>query len=376
MLVHISRLQRVLLPPTFFLRVRVDACLFIKQFFVWQVQQNYKKAHAYLSLVICTYGVITNIINIVVLTKPKMRNSINCILTGVAVADTITMTSYIPFAYFYYLMNPDTRIVSLPWNTFLAVHMNLTLISHTSSIWLGVIMAAMRYFFVRPTTRGAQTLDCRSTLPVILITFLGAVLLIIPNCLATGLEPCYNNATGLVNWHLSLPSFGQGGNTLHTITFFIYPVAGKIVPCTLISIFGGLLLHTLRETDKRSRRLKGESSSGNNGHSQTRRTTIMLLAIIALYLISEIPQSILVLLCIFVQDFFTDVYGLLGDFIDLLTLLNTAFNFITYIAMSSQFRNTLVEVSLAWANTLLCQTWSSNSVSSSPKSPKSKPTAV
>lgn len=225
--------------------------------------------------------------------------------------------------------------------------MNLTLTSHTSSIWLGVIMAAMRYFFIRPTARGAQTLDCRSTIVVIVVTYMGAALLIIPNCLVSQIEPCFNNQTGVLNWHLKQPSFGQkDSDTLQTIFFFMYPVAGKIIPCTLISIFGGLLLHTLKETDKRSRRLKGEKST-TNGNNQTRRTTIMLLAIIALYIIAELPQSILILLCIFVEGFFRDVYTLLADFIDLLSMINCATNFITYIAMSTQFRKTLGETCCA-----------------------------
>ncbi|CAG5119459.1 unnamed protein product [Candidula unifasciata] len=235
----------------------------------------------------------------------------------------------------------------------------------------------MRYFFIRSTSRGANSLDCRSTLGVILVTFLGATMVIIPNCLATGLVPCFYNETGRVHWHLTMPSFGQkDSNALYTITFFIYPVAGKIIPCTLISIFGGLLLHTLRETDKRSRRLKGESSSGGNGNSQTRRTTIMLLAIIALYILSELPQSILVLLCIFVKDFFTNVYALLGDFIDLLALVNTALNFVTYIAMSTQFRNTLSEMGCTCLSVLTCQKYGHKSALQSTKYTMTSATTV
>ncbi|CAL1541053.1 unnamed protein product [Lymnaea stagnalis] len=340
------------------------------------VKESYGKVHVYISLVLCTYGVVTNIINIIVLTKPCMRNSINCILTGIAVADMITMMSTIPFTYYYYLMDEEAKKVSLSWITFLAVHMNVTLTSHTASIWLGVIMAAMRYFFVRPTSRGAKSLDCRSTIIVILATFLGAALLIIPNCLTTGLVPCRNNRTGQINWHLKLPSFGQqDSNILHTVAFFIYPVAGKIIPCALISIFGGLLLHTLRETDKRSRRLKGECGSGN-GNSQTRRTTVMLLAIIALYIIAELPQSILVLLCIFVDGFFVDVYHQLGDFIDLLSLINGAMNFITYIAMSTQFRSTLAESSSACLHRTTCSRCGNKNALQSTKYSKTPPAPV
>lgn len=270
-----------------------------------------------------------------------------------------------------------SRLTSKPWVTFMVVHVNLTLISHTSSIWLGVIMAAMRYFFVRPTARGAKTLDCRSTMVVILVTFIGAAILIVPNCITTGLVTCFNNDTGQVQWRLTIPSFNQkGGISLEKVSFFIYPVGGKIIPCTLISLFGGLLLHTLRETDKRSRRLKGESSSSGNGNSQTRRTTTMLLAIIALYIISELPQSVLVLLCIFVTNFFTDVYNLLGDFIDLLSLLNKSLNFFAYIAMSTQYRKTLWEMSCDWLNTVSCHKFQNKNALQSTKYSMTSPTTV
>lgn len=247
---------------------------------------------------------------------------------------------------------------SLSWTTFLAVYMNLTLASHTSSVWLGVIMAAMRYFFVRPTARGAQSLECKQTIIVVIVTFVLASLMIIPSCLVTGIKPCFNNDTQHVNWHLKQPSFGEAdSNALYTVTFLVYPILGKIVPCTFISIFGGLLLHTLSETDKRARRLKGDSTKngGNNGHnSQTRRTTSMLLLIMTLYIISELPQAILVLLCIFVKDFFIEVYSHLSDIIDLLTLINSAINFITYCTMSTQFRKTLIEITCANVDKASC----------------------
>ncbi|XP_005099322.1 uncharacterized protein LOC101853090 [Aplysia californica] len=238
----------------------------------------------------------------------------------------------------------------------------------------------MRYFFVRPTARGAQTFDCRSTLIIIVVTFIGSALLFIPNWLVTGIKPCYHNRTGNVHWHLKTPTFGQeDGDFLHTLTFFVYPIAGKIIPITLISIFGGLLLHTLRDADQRSRRLRGGSGHGannNGGNNQTRRTTIMLLAIIALYIISELPQSILLLLCIFVKEFFLTVYTKLGDFVDLLSLINSAINFITYIAMSTQFRNTLIQMSCACLHTSTCHKCGKTTALQSTKYSKAPPTSV
>ena len=60
--------------------------------------------HPYISLVICTFGITTNIVNIAILCQKKMINSINCILTGIAISDILTMLDYVPYAMHYYLL--------------------------------------------------------------------------------------------------------------------------------------------------------------------------------------------------------------------------------------------------------------------------------
>lgn len=50
------------------------------------IAQGYKDIHGYLSLVVCLFGTIANILNIVVLTRKEMNGSpINRILTGMCV---------------------------------------------------------------------------------------------------------------------------------------------------------------------------------------------------------------------------------------------------------------------------------------------------
>ena len=102
----------------------------------------------------------------------------------------------------------------------------------------------------------------------------------------------------------------------------------------------------------------------------------MLLFIIVMYIISELPQSILLLLCVFLEDFFTSVYDPLGELIDLMTLVNTAINFITYMAMSSQFRNTFIECFCACLRTVTCDRCGRKSALQTTKYTKAPPTSV
>lgn len=74
---------------------------------------------------------------------------------------------------------------------------------------------------------------------------------------------------------------------------------------------------------------------------RTDRTTRMLVAVLLLFLITEIPQGILGLLSGVLGDcFFRSCYHNFGEIMDILALLNGAINFILYCSMSRQFRTT------------------------------------
>ena len=48
-------------------------------------------------MLVCVVGTLFNLANILVLTHKDMRNPVNMILTGIAVADCLVMIEYIPF---------------------------------------------------------------------------------------------------------------------------------------------------------------------------------------------------------------------------------------------------------------------------------------
>jgi len=60
--------------------------------------------HGYLATVVCALGIVANALNIVVLTRRNMISATNCILTGLAVSDGLTMAAYLPFALRFYVL--------------------------------------------------------------------------------------------------------------------------------------------------------------------------------------------------------------------------------------------------------------------------------
>jgi len=73
---------------------------------------------------------------------------------------------------------------------------------------------------------------------------------------------------------------------------------------------------------------------------QTDRTTRMLVAVLVVFLITEIPQGVVALLSgVLGRQFFTRCYTTgMGEILDLLALLNSAINFLLYCSMSRAFR--------------------------------------
>lgn len=59
------------------------------------VCRAYSPVHGYICVAICTFSIVTNLVHVLVLTKPNMRcSAVNCVLTAVATCDMGTMASY------------------------------------------------------------------------------------------------------------------------------------------------------------------------------------------------------------------------------------------------------------------------------------------
>lgn len=111
---------------------------------------GYQAVHGYLSLAVCSFGIVSNALNIIVLTRRSMLNATNCLLTALAVTDLLTMVVYVPYAgYFYCYAQPDPayghRYV---WIVYLLFNSAFSITAHTVAVWLTVSIAVFRYIVV------------------------------------------------------------------------------------------------------------------------------------------------------------------------------------------------------------------------------------
>ncbi|ESN98351.1 hypothetical protein HELRODRAFT_177236 [Helobdella robusta] len=108
---------------------------------------RYQKIHGYLSLLVSLFGVFSNIINIIVLTRKSMISSAtNLLLTALAIFDLLTMMSYVPFTIYFHCLtslNPEENHKK-GWIILLVFHSSFTITTHTCAIWITVALAVFR----------------------------------------------------------------------------------------------------------------------------------------------------------------------------------------------------------------------------------------
>ena len=320
---------------------------------LYEFQQWYAHYHGYVSVVVCAYGIVCNIFNILVLTRKNMISTTNYILTGLAVADLLTMVSYVPFALQFYCIHgtqptPDRN--TKEWIYFFLFHINFTVTTHTTSIWLGVLLSVFRYAYVKSATNGSVACTLYRAKVLVGLVYLWSIVILVPNYLSIKTVSIPEPTTNRTYYDLmGIDTSTLYGDLITRLNFWLHALLIKIIPCALMSIFGFLLVGTMRHTQKRTKRLRRQSTRAQTGRNRNRarehaRTTRMLVVVIVLFLVTELPQGILALLSGLLPGFFEAFYVPLGDAMDIIALINNAINFTLYCSMSKQFRQTFLEI--------------------------------
>lgn len=302
-------------------------------------RQFYASIHGYISLTVCIFGITANIMNIIVLTRKNMVSPTNAILTGLAVADMMVMLSYIPFSFHNYIRVglKEEEKYSFGWAAFTLFHAHFTVVNHTISIWLTVTVAIWRFMAVcypAATMRWRTLIRARIA---IVSTYVTCTLFCIPVYITFTLNASTENEQTVYKVDFSRIAKQHNG-LLASINFWLFSVITKLVPCVALTGLSLGLIKVLYEANLRRQRLKVKSGDCDKSHD---RTTKMLLAVLALFLLTEFPSGMLALLSGALGDeFFAHVYMNFGETMDILALVNSAVNFIIYCSMSRQFRDT------------------------------------
>ncbi|KAL4710707.1 hypothetical protein ACJJTC_004352 [Scirpophaga incertulas] len=283
-------------------------------------QSVYVQVHGYIALLICLLGSAANSVNIAVLSRKEMASSTNTILTGLAVADLLVMLDYIPFAlHLYTTIGSDYNKNSYGWAVFIYFHSIFSQTFHTISIWLTITLAVWRYIAIKFPQKNRTLCNQRNTNIAIGVAYAVCPILCLPIYFAMNIQevPKDSNDSETVNrtdvTNSSISDEGPAyalmmteNQHLLTAIFWIYSVFIKLIPCVVLSILSVLLILKMKSSDRRRQKLlkksaittnEGEKArlnedSSKRGGGRTDRTTRMLVALLGLFLATELPQAL------------------------------------------------------------------------------------
>lgn len=317
----------------------------------------YQPYHGYICLVICTCGILTNIINILVLTKRQMRTSINIVLTAIAICDMGTMLSYLIYiAHFVFSVNCNPGTYSYGWMFWLLCHIMVSIALHASSLWLAVAMAFIRKMTLKEARLGSPWLRRDNAWKICIFVYSAVFSLCIPGIFSQSIIDItqYVNGTcpdaiaqGYMYYSIGVPDC-----TIYRVNLWLNGIVFKTIPCILLAYLSVSLLCTIQDVHRQRRALladpaRARKSDNNKKTFKSDRTTLMLVVILLVFLLTELPQGVVAVLSgIFLRDVQHYIYDNIGDILDLLSLINSSVNFFLYCSMSAKYRQVFWQVLL------------------------------
>ncbi|KAI6240024.1 FMRFamide receptor [Aphelenchoides fujianensis] len=343
--------------------------------------------------------IATNSFIVLVLSHRYLRTPTNYILLAMAITELLTGLSCLPWLLYYYTLDgrnalcsveafiryQTDRIFGLPafWcSSFPYMATLLPSIFHTAACWLTVYLALQRCIYITLPKLVRSYCTIKRSKQAIMVICIVSILIFLPEFFGT------YNQTFLVKNHRhngldseeraserKPPSYEQSAASSTTIRCTGCTHSAHTLPCILLVCFTWKLISAIRLADKRhayliarsntSRKYTVESADAfetersmkrstrstrqRTSFSESKRVqglkqnTRMLLAVIFLFLLTEIPAALIFSVHVSAVAFQISFihYALLNKLLivrNVLIVLSYPFRFAIYCGMSTQFR--------------------------------------
>ena len=306
--------------------------------------------------VICVVGVFVNCLNIMVLTRRGMKSPTNVLLIWLATVDGLAMACLLGHRGALYFMD-EFAMESLSLVLVHYVALLVSLLLHSIAIWLAVTLGVFRTLVIYfPFHANKLCTISKVNITSIIVCVVSVVISIPYWCTNTIESFTVGNST---MYFVDIPSSKR---CLFNISCIVLAISNRILTCLLLLVLNVLLIRGMYVARRHRKQFSSSAARGvaatttasisatssgglnsrNSSDNQSRNSTGLLVVVVALSLVTETPQGILLLWGCLDNSFLNTVYAPLGDIMETLALLNSSINFIIYCTMSGKFRKTFV----------------------------------
>ncbi|XP_064596780.1 FMRFamide receptor-like [Liolophura sinensis] len=298
--------------------------------------------------IVVTVGILGNICNIVVLSHPRMTSSTNVYLTILAACDMLYLVFSLTLGFVFcsYRDMPESSFQYIPYGRVLSD------IFGNTAVWLTVAFTIERYIGVCHPMKGKIWCTVTRARWIVLHTFLICLTITFPEFFEMEIAEVRDVSANTTYYicrgtELSESHSYQIGYYWFYVTFF------TLLPLLLLAIFNSFLIKSVWEAIRIRRELQNSSSRRDNRtHQEQHRITIMLITVVIMFMLSQLPWTILLLYKAFLSanDIPANSDGLriAGNITNLLGQVNASCNFLLYSYFSTRFRKTFQKLVCSW----------------------------
>ncbi|VDN98117.1 unnamed protein product [Rodentolepis nana] len=329
-----------------------------------------------LTPIICTIGIVVNIINIIVLTRSWMKSSTNVYLTAVSVSDMMYLFFSLLFTLYVYPAFNTSAIYMYALPTFRGI---ANLFSNITT-WLTLSFTIERFINISYPIFGHRVCTRGKAKRIVLGVCIIAFILTFPDFLQSRIKPPLDSNGTLIPGGRYEQTDSDYAPVLRNIGYvYINQLAFVILPFILLAVFNSLLIQKGLEAkrtrqgmskQKLDRHPKAQYASKgleiakscltatvavaqirNNStrkaiFSEQQRITVMLISIVVAFLILQTPSTVISIAIHILteeqkadENFFS-ILVVVSNISNVLLFINATLNFVFYSLFSVKFRTT------------------------------------
>lgn len=305
--------------------------------------EKYREIHLYIGSVICVFSITSSVLSIVVLSRRYMMSPTNCILTVLAVAEFLLMASFLVYVIYTSVVIGSHTFEGMYPIAYSAI---FSVASHNLMLWLTLSLAAFQYISVRFPLAANTYCSMKRAKITIVTAVIASVSLSLPSFLLYQFAPInsYNTTRNRTGYWAIDSNFALTDVQYKDAMFWFYGVFMKVIPSVLVAVLSSAIVHAVKKADQRRQDFLGTQVSRQRDCHRTNQMTYMLVAIMVLFVITEFPHGLLIMISRLDEHFFFYVFSYIGDILDLLLLIKCATTFVIYCTMSKNFRTTFCKL--------------------------------
>ncbi|CAN7939736.1 unnamed protein product [Ixodes hexagonus] len=296
-------------------------------------------AYGVVSFVIIALGIVGNLINLVVLTRPNLKGVIFVYLTWLATSDLLTLVVAVFSMLRLHGIQPRTYPAA-----FYFAHVEMPLVNAlmASSVFIVVAVTVDRYWSVCLPTRYREFHNSRRAKLAIVTAYVAAGLLYVPVAFQKRPVPVWDEPANRTQY-VPCDNVFVSRQPVFKIYLLVKEVLVRIGPVIVVAVLNTTIIVTFRRFMRKRQKLMNNNSRDTGKLLEEQRLVILLAAIVILFCVCMTPAAVLTVL---ISDDKELNYGfqLFRAIANDMEMANFAINFYVYCLCSSEIRDTFLRL--------------------------------